>query len=123
MHVCIAVLSARWNSHKVWELHVSNLISQSEKNFFQYSFLAFLVLIIIFHVISANVKPFLDGVGTLYTVVGQSINITAFAYDVNRDNVTIMMLSPVNVTSDTLPGNVSFAYIYTPPDMTPYAVE
>ena len=59
----------------------------------------------------------------MYTVVGESFNITAYAYDVDEENVRIVMLSPVNVTSQTKPANVSFFYTYTPQDMTPYTVE
>nr|XP_022333526.1 mucin-like protein [Crassostrea virginica] len=73
--------------------------------------------------LAANIKPFLDGVGSLYTVVGESFNITAYAYDVDEENVRIVMLSPVNVTSQTKLANVSFFYTYTPQDMTPYTVE
>lgn len=59
----------------------------------------------------------------MYTVVGESFNITAYAYDVDEENVRIVMLSPVNVTSQTELANVSFFYTYTPQDMTPYTVE
>ncbi|XP_062596320.1 serine-rich adhesin for platelets-like, partial [Saccostrea cucullata] len=72
---------------------------------------------------AANTRPIIEGLGFINTVVGQSFTITANASDANGDNVTIVMLSPVNVTSATLPGNVSFSYTYTPQDMTPYAVE
>jgi hypothetical protein len=79
--------------------------------------------IISVHAFSANSRPSIDGPSALYTEVGQTATITATAWDTDGDNLTIVMMSPVRVTSLTQSGNVTFSYSYSPVNMTPCTVE